>query len=33
MKEDYRLLQEVIGGVGASDRFAAHMVEIIKAEK
>ena len=33
MKEDYRLLQEVIGGVGASDRFAARMVEIIKAEK
>lgn len=30
MKEDYAQLQEIIGGVGASDRFAARMVELLK---
>lgn len=33
MMEEYACLQKVIGGVGASDRFAARMVEILKSER
>lgn len=30
MFEDYQLLRDRVGGSGASDRFAAHMVELLK---
>lgn len=33
MKEDYAALRAVVGGSGASDRFAARMVEELKKEK
>lgn len=33
MKSDYAELRAVVGGEGASDRFAARMVEILKAEQ
>jgi lipid-A-disaccharide synthase len=33
MMEDYADLQEIVGGAGASDRFAARMVELLKEER
>ena len=33
MMGDYAELQAVVGGEGASDRFAARMVEILKSEQ
>jgi lipid-A-disaccharide synthase len=33
MMEDYAALQRVVGGAGASDRFAAQMVEILKEKR
>jgi lipid-A-disaccharide synthase len=33
MIEDYAALQRVVGGAGASDRFAARMVEILKEKR
>lgn len=32
MMADYAALQEIVGGAGASDRFAARMVELLKTE-
>ena len=33
MEADYARLREVIGGAGASDRFAARMVAILRGEE
>lgn len=33
MRSDYAELQAIVGGSGASDRFATHMVELLKNER